>query len=136
MTRHLWLSASSFVTSFTVEDESNNEQTFPHAADPDPIYSKVPEEGVEYPEVIAGVPVTWINKYADIAVRHARVTKIDNGVWYADVVGLDGAWGDGDTPEAARASLKEGIVGWAAVKLKVGAPVPPIDGLDINLHSG
>ena len=71
--------------------------------------------------------------YAEIATRHAIVREVDPGVWLARVIGLDGAWTDGDTPEEALAALPEAILDWVRVKRAIGASdIPPMEGLDLN----
>jgi predicted RNase H-like HicB family nuclease len=85
-------------------------------------------------EMVEDLPLTLVRAYADIACRHARVTETDAGVWFADVVGLEGAWGDGSSPEEAEEELREAIIGWVAVKRRMGATdIPPIEGIDLNL---
>jgi predicted RNase H-like HicB family nuclease len=84
------------------------------------------------PEMVEGLPIGLVHAYAERAVRHVRVQETDPGVWFASVVGLDGAWGDGGTPDEACRELHEAIVGWVAVKRRLGIMIPPIDGMDLN----
>jgi predicted RNase H-like HicB family nuclease len=86
----------------------------------------------EHPDVVAGVPTTWIKKYAALAMEYATVTEVDPGVWYASVPFLRGAGIDGDSEAEALELLPQSIAGWVAVKLRSGARVPVIDGLDLN----
>ena len=86
-------------------------------------------------EMIEGIPASFVEMYAAMAVRHGRVSQLEDGAWFADVVGLDGAWGEGASAAEALDELQIAIHGWVAVKLRIGAPVPPIDGLDLNRSS-
>jgi predicted RNase H-like HicB family nuclease len=84
-------------------------------------------------ELVEGLPLRLVESYADAATRHAVVREVDPGVWVASVVGLEGAWADGDSPEDALRNLPEAIVGWVAVKRRVGASdIPRIEGIDLN----
>jgi predicted RNase H-like HicB family nuclease len=85
---------------------------------------------------IEGLPRALVDAYVDIAVGHAQVVEADPGVWVATVAGLDGAYGDGDSMNAAIADLREAIVGWVAVKRRIGATdIPPMEGIDLNPRS-
>jgi predicted RNase H-like HicB family nuclease len=91
------------------------------------------EDGRVFVETIEGLPVRLVEAYADLACRHARVRQVDPGVWLATVVGLEGAWGDGATEEEALQSLREAIIGWVAVKRRLGiGDIPPMEGIDLN----
>lgn len=84
-------------------------------------------------EDVEGLPLRLVQLYADVAVRHAIVREVEPGAWLATVAGLDGAWGDGGTPNEARDELREAIVGWVAVKRRVGAAdIPRLEGIDLN----
>jgi predicted RNase H-like HicB family nuclease len=85
-------------------------------------------------ETIEGIPAALVEAYAAAASQHAVVREVDPGVWVASVAGLEGAYSDGDTIEEAMRALPEAIVGWVAVKLRVGAEVPPINGFDLNVR--
>jgi len=90
-------------------------------------------------ERVEDLPLSVVESYADLAVRHAQVTELEGGGWFAAVAGLTGAWGDGESADEAVADLREAIIGWVAVKRRVGADdIPPMAGLDLNLprHEG
>jgi predicted RNase H-like HicB family nuclease len=85
-------------------------------------------------ETIEGLPARLVKAYAELATRHAIVRRVDPGVWVASVAGLEGAYADAETPEAAMQSLPEVIIDWVAVKRRMGAEIPSVDGLDLNLR--
>lgn len=71
--------------------------------------------------------------WAEIAARHAIVRPSDDpdGL-IATVVGIDGAWAFGQTPEDAVAKLHSVLIGWATLKLDDGdTDIPPMEGLDL-----
>ena len=84
-------------------------------------------------EMIEDLPVSLVKTYAALALRHAVVSEIEPGTWFAAVRGLEGAWGDGDDASEALEELEVAIVGWVAVKRRVGAEIPQIEGLNLNL---
>ena len=107
--------------------ESPEEAFTASAVAPGEVVTEVVTEDVE------GLPLLLVKLYAEIALRHATSREVDPGVWMATVVGLDGAWGDGDTPEEALEELHDAIMGWVAVKRRVGATdIPPMEGVDLN----
>jgi predicted RNase H-like HicB family nuclease len=83
-------------------------------------------------EMIEGLPVRLVEAYVDLAIHHARVVEVDPGVWVASVIGLDGAWADGDSRDEAYAALREAVIGWVAVKRRVGGEIPRMEGIDLN----
>ncbi len=81
---------------------------------------------------VEGIPLSFVKQYIDRAVGHARVRDIGDGLFVSSVAGLDGAWAEGHSAEDALAELREALMGWIAVKARVGASIPDLDGLDIN----
>lgn len=85
------------------------------------------------PTLIEGLPSLMLDNYVTAACKHAVVREEDPGVWVAYVVGLDGAWVDGDSPEQVRADLPEVVRQWVIAKRQLGADdMPVVDGLDVN----
>jgi len=74
-----------------------------------------------------------IAAYAEAAARHGVAREVESGFWVATVVGLDGAWSDGSTPEAALEDLEQVIREWAHVKCRLGAQdMPRIEGISLT----
>ena len=91
------------------------------------------EDGRVSVATVEGLPRSLVEAYADLACRHAKVREVDPGVWFASVAGLEGAWGDGESAEEALGSLREAIIGWVAVKRRLGIQnIPPMEGIDLN----
>lgn len=84
-------------------------------------------------ERIAGVPKQMMHDYALAAVRHARVIKIEDELYFAEIVGFEGVWGEGSNPEIAEADLLAAIPGWAELKKAAGDVLPDVEGFSINL---
>jgi len=119
-------------------DEVDAEQTYTLERDPERDPTTVvtgwatPKIEAFGDSVVVGSREALLAEYAVVAARHARCAPLDDGGWFADVVGLDGAWGEGPTPKDAEDDLREAIQSWAMLRLEAGLEVPPIDGLDVN----
>jgi predicted RNase H-like HicB family nuclease len=83
-------------------------------------------------ELVEGIPRMQVEAYAQAASRYATVCEVDPSVWFASVAGLDGAWGEGDSAEEARRDLHEAIVGWVAVRRRLGLEIPVIGNVNLN----
>ena len=82
---------------------------------------------------VEGVPLDLVRHYAKLARSRAEGSEVDKGVWVVTVAGLEGAYGDGASFEEACDSLEEAVVGWVAVKRRVGAKdIPPLGGINLN----
>lgn len=91
--------------------------------------------GVVFAEDVEGLPYELVRLYAKIAATHAIIRPVENGVLVATVVDLEGAWGEGENESDALANLEDAIVGWVAVKRRVGARMPPMESVDLNVQS-
>lgn len=83
--------------------------------------------------LIEGLPKALVESYADAACRRATVSEVDPEVWFASAEGLEGAWGEGDSAAEACHDLGDTVVGWVAVRRRLGLEIPVLDGIDLNL---
>lgn len=82
-------------------------------------------------------PATLIDDYVAIAHRHRRTEQMEDGRWFAEVVGLPGVWADGDTEDQAADELRDVLEGWLRLKIDHGHnDIPSMEGIDLNLPSG
>ena len=72
-------------------------------------------------------------EYIQAAMRNAKSEPLEDGTYMATVAGLQGVIAVGDTIEECRDDLIGAIEGWVALGLRLGHPIPPIDGIDINV---
>ena len=71
--------------------------------------------------------------YIDKAMEHARYEIIeDDGSYWGEIPGLQGVWARHKTLEGCRRELREALSDWIALRLRLGLPIPVIDGIDIN----
>jgi predicted RNase H-like HicB family nuclease len=74
-----------------------------------------------------------VEDYAEAAMRHVWTYQGPDGTWVGEVVGLEGAWSEGETEEKARASLLDIIFDWAMYKIADSdGDIPVLDGIDLN----
>jgi predicted RNase H-like HicB family nuclease len=74
-----------------------------------------------------------ILKYIDKALRRARYTQPDPGVFCATVQGLRGVIATASTLETCRDQLAETIEEWVLVRVARGLSVPPISGVTVSV---
>lgn len=76
-----------------------------------------------------------VEDYVGLAMQHVRVRQLPDGFWIADVVGLDGAWSDGETAEEAIDALPDIIFDWAMLKVADrDGDIPPMGDIDLNTY--
>jgi len=68
-------------------------------------------------------------EYIAAALERAKYEVIDDPEpYYASVPGLQGVWATGKTVEECRKELISTIEEWIVLGLRMGHPIPPIDG--------
>jgi predicted RNase H-like HicB family nuclease len=73
-------------------------------------------------------------EYIAAALEKAEYEIIDNPEpYYAHVPGLQGVWATGKTFEECRKELISVIEGWIVLGLRMGQPIPPINGHTIDV---
>lgn len=78
------------------------------------------------------VPQSLVTQYAERVARRTWVRHLVGGKWFAEVAGLQGLWGVGDSQAEAEADLAASLQGWCEVRLTHGLGLPVIDGVDPN----
>jgi predicted RNase H-like HicB family nuclease len=73
-----------------------------------------------------------VSQWITLALQHARVRRLDDGRFFADIVALPGVWSDGDTKEEALDELPSVLADWVALKLAdQDEDLPAMEGLDL-----
>ena len=75
------------------------------------------------------------SEYIAGALRHAKYETLEDGTFMATVDGLRGVIAIGDTVEECREDLIQVIEGWIALGLRMGHPIPSIDGHTIDVST-
>ncbi len=72
-------------------------------------------------------------EYIQGALEKAEYKKLENGTWFAEILGFDGVWANGKTVEGCRKELVEVLEEWLILKLNDGDPVPTVKGIKLNI---
>lgn len=76
-----------------------------------------------------------LTAYIQAAMRRAHYEMIDDTKpFYGSIPECQGVWASGETLEACRDELQDVLEDWLALGLRLGHPIPGIDG--IRLESG
>lgn len=75
------------------------------------------------------------SEYIAAALRHAKYEALEDGTFMATVDGLRGVIAIGDTVEECREDLIQVIEGWIGLGLRMGHPIPSIDGHAIDVST-
>jgi predicted RNase H-like HicB family nuclease len=68
-------------------------------------------------------------------MRHARYEILeDDGSFYGHIPECPGVWASASTLESCREELESVLEGWLSLGLRMGHPIPELDG--IRLESG
>ena len=75
-----------------------------------------------------------LTNYIQAAMRKAHYEILPNEEGYfGKIPGLQGVWANAATLEACRAELQEVLEEWIIVGLRMGDPIPAIDGIELNI---
>ena len=71
--------------------------------------------------------------YVQEALGRAEYEKLEDGTYVAEVPGLQGVLGTGETLEACRADLAEVVEEWVLVRVARGLSVPPLGDVTVEI---
>ncbi len=71
--------------------------------------------------------------YIDSAMEIAVYEIVEeDGTYWGEIPGLQGAWANHKTLEGCRRELREALSDWIALWLRLGLSVPEAAGIDLN----
>ncbi len=73
-----------------------------------------------------------LTSYIGAAMRRARYEILPDGTFYGEIPGFQGVFADAPTLEACRDELQEVLEGWIALGLRLGHPLPVIEGIELT----
>lgn len=74
-----------------------------------------------------------LSEYIQAAMHQAKYSILeDNGTFIGKIPKCQGVWAQADTLEACRSELQEVLEEWIILGLKMGHPLPVIDGIDLS----
>jgi predicted RNase H-like HicB family nuclease len=126
-----------------VEDYTYRDLPEPHSLSPIPppvvtvlnervlaLIEQVSEEVRNLPPL----PMQLIEKYADLATRHAILKQGEDGEWFATIPGFPGVWAKEATEERVLEVLREVVEGWALLKIQhKHRDLPELDEINLNV---
>jgi len=65
-----------------------------------------------------------ISQYIEKQLKKAKYKILDDGVYFGEVVGLNGVWASSETLEGCRNELREVLEDWILLKVRDGERVP------------
>ena len=69
-----------------------------------------------------------IDRYVDIALKHAEYIQNDDGTWTVKIPALPGLITFGETKEEAKEMAEDAVRGWIDIAKQFGDEIPEIDG--------
>ena len=72
-------------------------------------------------------------EYIQGALESAEYKKLDDGTWFAEILGFEGVWANGKTVEECRKELVEVLEEWLILKLRDGDPIPKVKDIEISI---
>jgi predicted RNase H-like HicB family nuclease len=125
-----------------VEDYTDRPEPETHAYGPEPlrlVLQVVVEENERVREGVADIaslpqlPMQLIEKYVEVAVRHATLKRHPDG-WVATILGFPGVWTKERSKEQALEVLKEVVRDWTLLKIQhKDKDLPVIEEIDLNV---
>ena len=74
-----------------------------------------------------------LTEYINAAMHKAEYERLEDGVWFATIPGLDGLWASAPTVEKSREELRSALEGWLLLSLRMGDVIPVINDIDLNI---
>jgi predicted RNase H-like HicB family nuclease len=79
--------------------------------------------------------VDMLTAYINAAMRKARYEILPDGEGYfGNIPELQGVWANADSLEACREELQEALEEWIVLGLRMGHPLPEIEGISLNVR--
>jgi len=76
-----------------------------------------------------------LSAYIQAAMRKAHYEILPEGEGYFGAIpGLDGVWANAETLETCREQLQEVLEDWLLLGLRMGHPIPPIEGIHLAIQ--
>jgi predicted RNase H-like HicB family nuclease len=76
-----------------------------------------------------------IREYISKAMTGAQYKMLsDDGSWYGEIPGFNGAWANCDTIEECRTELEEVLEEWLLLRISLNLDVPVVDGVDLKFR--
>ncbi|NJL28561.1 MAG: type II toxin-antitoxin system HicB family antitoxin [Thermoanaerobaculia bacterium] len=76
-----------------------------------------------------------LSNYIQAAMAKARYEILEDGEgFYGEIDQLQGVWANGETLDGCRRELQEVLEEWILLGLRLGHPIPVIDGIELAVR--
>lgn len=75
-----------------------------------------------------------LTEYIRAAMSHAVYEILSDGTFYGEIPGFQGVYANAKTLEACRAELQDVLEGWIVLGLRLGHPLPVVDGVELAVQ--
>jgi predicted RNase H-like HicB family nuclease len=75
-----------------------------------------------------------LTDYLDAAMHNAEYEDLGDEGWFARIPGFAGLWASGSTRDEACQELRSTLEDWLLIGLRLGHPLPVVDGIDLNVQ--
>ena len=75
-----------------------------------------------------------LSEYIQAAMRRARYEILEDGTFYGEISGFQGVFANTETLEDCREQLREVLEGWIVRWLRLGHPLPVVDGISLAIE--
>ncbi|BAZ23756.1 hypothetical protein NIES4073_46450 [Kalymmatonema gypsitolerans NIES-4073] len=73
-----------------------------------------------------------LKNYIQAALHWATYELLDDGTFYAEILGLQGLYANAPTLEACREELKDSLEEWIVLGLQLGHSLPVLDRISLS----
>ncbi|MEA2552610.1 MAG: hypothetical protein QOJ65_786 [Fimbriimonadaceae bacterium] len=77
-----------------------------------------------------------LTAYIDAAMGSAVYEPLEDGTWYAQIPGLQGVLGNGNSEEACMMQLQEVLEGWLLLGVALRHEIPAVNAMLFNCSLG
>lgn len=85
-------------------------------------------------ESLPRLPMQLIEKYSEVAARHATIKRLADGEWFAKIRDFQGVWAKERSREQALEVLEEVVLDWTLLKIQHGdRDLPVVEEIDLNV---
>jgi predicted RNase H-like HicB family nuclease len=75
-----------------------------------------------------------LSEYILAAMRRARYGILEDRSFYGEIPGFQGVYADTETLADCREQLREVLEGWIVLGLRLGHPLPVVDGISLAIE--
>lgn len=98
-----------------------------------PVLDERVHQSIADVESLTQLPMQLIEKYAEIAIRHATLKRYPDG-WVATIPRFQGVWAEGPSQEQALDVLREVVLDWTLLKVEHrDGDLPVLEEIDLNV---